>query len=223
MRAVVIGAGLAGLTTALALRKAGIEAVVFERSEDVADRQVGAGIGLPYNATRVFRRLGLLDRIVEAGAPHTGFEFRNWHGKLLASWPVRDGEVDLGIARRTLHRILIDALDPGALVLGAECTGFEQDGDGVTASFSGGRDERGDLLVGADGLYSTIRQQLGVEGERRYAGYSVWRAVERGGVPPRAGWPLPDAVGTRQALRLLPRRTARALLVRRRQRAGGRA
>ena len=179
-RVLIVGGGIAGLCAALALRDRGLDAVVFERDPDIAEQQVGAGIGMPYNATRVFRRLGLLDRVEAAGSVHSRFEFRTWDGKLLASWSAPSSESEVGISRRALHRLLIDALGDGMLTPGADCVGFSENDGGVTVSFADGTTERGDVLIGADGLHSTIRAKLGLADEVRYAGYCVWRAVVLG-------------------------------------------
>jgi 2-polyprenyl-6-methoxyphenol hydroxylase-like FAD-dependent oxidoreductase len=97
-------------------------------------------------------------------------------------WPVAElartlGAPTVGMRRADLQRILADALDPEALVLGAKFTAFTQDAEGVTAHFGDGREERADLLVGADGVNSTVRAQVLGDGGPRYAGYAGWRAI----------------------------------------------
>jgi len=177
VRAVVVGGGIAGLTAAIALHDRGVDATVYERVEDVAGSQIGAGLGLAYNATRVLRRLGLLDRIAEGGARCHRFEFRSWKGNLLSAWTVPPSEVQLGITRQALHRILVDALPAGSLVAGKTCVRFEQEPSSVSAIFEDGTSAEGDVLVGADGLRSTIRAQIRGSEPPRYAGFSVLRTV----------------------------------------------
>jgi 2-polyprenyl-6-methoxyphenol hydroxylase-like FAD-dependent oxidoreductase len=178
-RGLIVGAGIAGLTAAIALRQKGIDALVFERADDVADQQVGAGIGLPFNAMRVYRALGLRETIEASGSLHDLYEFRSWRGRLLASWGAPPGDSEVGISRKTLHRLLLDAVEADTLRAQADCTGFTQDADSVAAAFADGSVERGEFLVGADGLHSTIRGELRVPGKLRYGGYTVWRAVTR--------------------------------------------
>jgi 2-polyprenyl-6-methoxyphenol hydroxylase-like FAD-dependent oxidoreductase len=87
------------------------------------------------------------------------------------------GAPDTGISRRDLHRILVEAVGREAIEAGARCVGFVQDEDGVTARFESGREERGDVLVGADGARSAIRAQVHGAKEPRYAGYTQWQAL----------------------------------------------
>jgi 2-polyprenyl-6-methoxyphenol hydroxylase-like FAD-dependent oxidoreductase len=87
------------------------------------------------------------------------------------------GAPTVGIRRSELHRILAEAQDEGVLHLAAECTGFHQDADGVTAQFADGRTERGDFLVGADGMHSAVRLQLLGPSKPGYAGFTVGRAI----------------------------------------------
>jgi 2-polyprenyl-6-methoxyphenol hydroxylase-like FAD-dependent oxidoreductase len=100
---VIIGGGVVGLTTANALRQAGVEATVYERVDDVAASQIGAGLGLAYNATRVLRKIGLLDSVEAAGQRIDRFEFRTSKGKLLSYWTVPEGEAHVGITRKRLR------------------------------------------------------------------------------------------------------------------------
>ena len=187
----VVGAGIAGLTAAIALQRARIEAMVYERVGDVSAGQIGAGLGLAYNATDVLRDLGLLDTALERGARTTLMEFRNAKGKPLLSWAIPDGQVQIGITRRALHEILVGALEPGTLLHEKTFTGVDQDDASVTASFEDGSTAQGSLLIGADGLRSTLRDQMHGEAEPSYAGYSALRAL----VPAEeADPPLPRGV-----------------------------
>jgi 2-polyprenyl-6-methoxyphenol hydroxylase-like FAD-dependent oxidoreductase len=187
----VVGAGIAGLTAAIALQRARIEAMVYERVGNVAAGQIGAGLGLAYNATDVLRDLGLLDTALERGARTTRMEFRNAKGRPLLSWAIPEGQVQIGITRRALHEILVEALEPRTLVHDKLCTGVDQDESSVVASFEDGSTAEGSLLVGADGLRSTLRDQVHGEEEPSYAGYSVLRAL----VPAEeADPPLPHGV-----------------------------
>jgi 2-polyprenyl-6-methoxyphenol hydroxylase-like FAD-dependent oxidoreductase len=175
--ALVVGAGLAGLTTAIALRQRGIETKVFERRASVDELHTGSGLHLGYNATRALRSLGLLDRLEAVSAPATRLEASTAGGTFLGAFDAPAGERQVGVVRAALHDVLLGALDEGVLELGARFTGFEQGADGVTARFEDGRRVRGGFLVGADGIYSTVRAQLLGEAQPRYAGYTARRGV----------------------------------------------
>jgi 2-polyprenyl-6-methoxyphenol hydroxylase-like FAD-dependent oxidoreductase len=190
MAVAIVGGGVVGLTAAVALREAGLEATVYDRVDDVAAAQIGAGLGLAFNATRVLRRLGLLDRLREVGSPLERFEFRSWNGKLLSHWGVPEGEAQFGVTRKALHELLVDALPTEAVVCGKTCLGYEQDESAATALFEDGTSARSDVVVGADGLRSTTRAQTLGEEPPRYAGFSVVRCL----VPVSGDDPLPRGV-----------------------------
>jgi 2-polyprenyl-6-methoxyphenol hydroxylase-like FAD-dependent oxidoreductase len=192
-RALIVGGGIGGLATAHALVGQGIDAVVFEQVDDVRKIQLGGGFHIWTNAARALQRLGLYDRVQAIGAPLDVTEYRTASGRLLASWPVAEvarenGVLDVGVSRQDLQALLVDALGSDRIRLGARCTGYEQDGDGVRLSFADGREERGSLLVAADGLRSTIRAQIHGAHEPRYAGYTQWQSLiadEGYALPPR--------------------------------------
>lgn len=134
------------------------------------------------NGSRAVRSLGLGEQAEAIGHKVEVGQAVTWRGRLLAEWPVgelsRDlGAPVLGVSRPDLHRMFADALDEEAVVLGAECTGYAQDGDGVRVTFADGRVEKADVLIGADGLHSVIRAQMLGPEPPRYAGYTVWRAI----------------------------------------------
>jgi 2-polyprenyl-6-methoxyphenol hydroxylase-like FAD-dependent oxidoreductase len=189
MRAVIAGAGVAGLSSAIALRERGIEVAVLERASAAEEIQVGGCIHVWHNGMRGLRRIGVGERLLErAGeaAVVERAEFRTAGGRLMYGWSVRDverqvGAPTFGVRRPDLHRVLLDALGEGAVRFGETCTGFEQDGEGVKARLASGGEERGDVLIGADGLRSVLRAELPGASEPRYAGYVSWQAIARVG------------------------------------------
>jgi len=190
-RALIVGGGIGGLATAHALVSQGMDALVFEQAEDIRKIQLGGGFHIWTNAARALRRLGLYERVQAIGAPLEAVEYRTARGRLLASWPVgevarENGVVDVGVSRQDLQALLVDALGADRIRLGARCTGFTQDGDGVRLQLADGSEEHGALLIGADGLRSAIRAQLHGEHEPRYAGYTQWQSLV-----PDEGYPLP--------------------------------
>jgi len=177
---IVIGAGIGGLCTAVALQQAGIQVTVYEQAEAIG--QVGAGLTLWSNALRVLRRLNLADAVIQAGARIEEAHIRASSGRILSrSHPgqlaQQLGEPTIAIHRAELHRILLAALSPEVVHLGAACTGFNQNGQQVTVAFADGRSDQADCLIGADGLNSVIRQQIRPQINLRYAGYTAWRGV----------------------------------------------
>jgi 2-polyprenyl-6-methoxyphenol hydroxylase-like FAD-dependent oxidoreductase len=185
MKAIIVGAGVGGLTAALALRRAGIETAVFERAADVTAVQLGGGIHLWHNGMRGLERAGVADQVAALGGRAAAVEraeFSSSKGKTLASWPIAElerevGAPTVGVVRPELHRVLLAALEPGILRLGAAFVAFREDGGGVVARFEDGSEERGDVLVGADGLRSTVRSQLHGAEEPHFAGYASWQAL----------------------------------------------
>jgi 2-polyprenyl-6-methoxyphenol hydroxylase-like FAD-dependent oxidoreductase len=182
MRVLVIGAGVGGLTLTTALRRNGIEATVFEKAPELSRIQVGGGIHIWPNAIKALRQVGLGDQVEAIGMKVERVIFRSDRGKSLGHLEVgeptrRMGAQVMGTRRALLHRALADSVEEDWLVLGTELTRFEQDADGVTAHFADGRQERGDALIGADGITSVVRAQLLGEEKPRYSGYSSWIAT----------------------------------------------
>jgi 2-polyprenyl-6-methoxyphenol hydroxylase and related FAD-dependent oxidoreductases len=195
MKAIIVGAGIGGLTAAIAMRRDDVEAVVFERANDVQAVQLGGGIHLWHNGMRGLQQVGIAEQVQALGghdAVVERAEFSTAKGKLLANWPIAAlerevGAPTIGIVRPDLHRVLIGALEPSALRLGSSCIGFEERNGSVLVRFEDGHEEQGDILVGADGLRSAIRRQLhGVE-EPHFAQYASWQAfadIESDETPP---------------------------------------
>jgi 2-polyprenyl-6-methoxyphenol hydroxylase-like FAD-dependent oxidoreductase len=185
MRALVIGGGIGGVTAGCALTRAGVEAAVFEQADDPRRIYVGSGIHLWNNATRALKELGLDRRIIELAGPDAvvkHFRIYSHRGKLLSDYSLEPtaqkiGADCIGINRAELLPALAEQLKPGVLRLGAKCVGFEQDAKGVTARFADGKEERGDVLIAADGAHSPIRTQLYGPSELKYAGYTIWQGI----------------------------------------------
>lgn len=182
MRVIVVGGGLGGLAAAAGLRSAGIDAAVFEQLDHIGATLVGGGFHLWPNAVRALRELGLADAARDRGAPFEVTEFCSWRGRKLAEWPLTEisGKLDLfdvGIGRADLLDVLRGAVDQSQVTAAAKLVDFEQDADGVTARFDNGREERAEVLVGADGLRSVVRTKLLGAREPDYAGYVQWQTL----------------------------------------------
>lgn len=180
--ALVVGAGIGGLSAAVALARAGIEPRLFERSRELAP--LGAGLSLWPNAVHVLRELGAAADLEGASAIKGAGAVRSWRGAPLTHTDAtaverRFGAPTLFVHRAELVRALLDALAPIQPELGARLEAVEQDAAGVGARFEDGREARADVLVGADGVDSTVRRLVLADGAPRYAGYVAWRAIAR--------------------------------------------
>jgi 2-polyprenyl-6-methoxyphenol hydroxylase-like FAD-dependent oxidoreductase len=179
VRVIVVGAGIAGLSAAIALRKTGNEVVVLERAPRIDP--VGAGITLFANALRALDRLGAGEAVAARGAAATRSAILTWEGRELTRVPS-----DLLAGTIALHRADLQAelaAAGGGVRLGVEVTVVEQGDDAVVAVAADGREEQGDLLVGADGLSSVVRRAI-ADVPIRYAGYTAWRGVSSVPVEP---------------------------------------
>lgn len=183
MRALVAGAGIGGLAAAVALRNAGFDPLILERAGEV--REAGAGLLLGANAVAALHALGLSAAASGLGVPVTAGLLRDPSGKVLAAPRLppeseRLGADSVAVSRPELLSALLAAAGEGRVRAGARVAGFRRVEGGVAAVLAGGGEERGSLLVGADGLYSAVRGGLKASRgskEPRYAGYTAWRGV----------------------------------------------
>ena len=160
LRILVVGGGIAGLGVARALRQSGLTADVVER--EPAWSHTGAGIYLPGNAARALRVLGLESAVAERGSVITRQRFCDHHERLLADIDVATlwGDVGpcLALHRADLHEVLASHGDPVLARLGMSVRRLSQHDDTVTVEFADGTADRYDLVIGADGIHSTVRQ-----------------------------------------------------------------
>jgi len=189
MKAIVIGGGIGGLSMALSLHQAGMEARVFESVRQIG--AVGAGINLQSNAVRELDEMGLGKALAATGVATRKWSCYNKHGQLIWSEP-RGIAAGYKWPQYSIHRgqlllLLLDATKEriGAqnILTGHHLASFEQDAHGVTAHFvdrATGKPlhtERGDVLIGADGIHSAVRANFYPdEGPIHYSGEMQWRA-----------------------------------------------
>jgi 2-polyprenyl-6-methoxyphenol hydroxylase-like FAD-dependent oxidoreductase len=182
-RVLVIGGGIAGCALALFLHKAGIEAVVFEAHP--YSRGAGGGLQLATNGMNVLAELGLADALAARGTACHGMEFRDRRGRRLGRLELpSNGRSAVTVSRTVLHELLQDAARACgiAIVHGKRLVDWQEGPGSVVASFADGSSAEGDLLVGADGLQSRVRQRLLPDGPKP----AFTGLVGTGGFVPRA-------------------------------------
>ncbi len=186
--ALVVGGGIGGLSAALSLARQGLNTELFERAPEFAE--VGAGIQLSPNATRVLFALGLEAPLRAACSQAVGGEVRHWRsGRVLSRFPLGQRvQARFGFPFLQAHRAdLVEIMAAAAmkqerirLHQHALVTGFEQTASAVRLAYQQPRGEQiatGDVLIGADGLASSTRQRLFDAESPRFTGNIAWRAL----------------------------------------------
>jgi salicylate hydroxylase len=181
VRIAVIGGGYGGACAAKALSQTGADVNLYEQA--TAIREVGAGIGLRPSSMEQFRQWGIFDAIAAVSSPSDYFEILTATGEPIISepWPGID-DYDPPTKTHLIHRgdfidALIGVLPPEMVHLGHKAAGIEDHGDSATVTFANGTSVTADLVVGADGIRSTIREQLFSSQQPVFAGEHAYRVV----------------------------------------------
>ncbi len=180
-KVIVIGAGLGGLTSALALLQRGIDVDVYEQSRQL--KEVGAGIEISSNGMRVLDALGLSNLLLREQVTLSRRELRHW--RTGETWDSLDHTAasrdrHMMVHRRDVHRVLANAvrnLKPDAVRLGRKCIGVAQSEDQVEVQFNTGETTVADFVIGADGIHSKVRECLFGAAEPEFTGCVAWRGL----------------------------------------------
>ena len=185
MQIVIVGAGIGGLTAALALLQRGFDVRVLEQAPVLGE--IGAGVQISPNGVRVLASLGLMEAIDRVASQPLGKRVRLWNSG--QTWNLFDlgsqsveryGYPYLTMHRGDLHRVLVDAVKaarPDAIQLGVRVEGVRIDGSRATLLGGGGEVASADLVIGADGVHSPIRHSLFGDDKPRFSGILAWRGV----------------------------------------------
>jgi len=181
MRAIIVGGGIGGLTAAIALRQTGWSVQVIERADQFGE--VGAGVQLGPNATRVLRRLGLGEKLDEISVAPEAVRFLRWaDDAALSEWQMTELLERFGAPYYTLYRpdlieILAAAQPSEDMMLGTEVTDVTATPGGAAVSTAEGTRLEADLVLGCDGIHSTVRSRTIGDVPARFSGMCAYRAV----------------------------------------------
>jgi len=181
-RVAVVGAGLGGLVAGALLQQRGCDVTIYEQAPEFA--RLGAGINLGPNVMRILRAIGLEKPLLDTGIRPKSWVSRTWDtGKVQFDYPLRDaaeakfGAPYLLIHRGDFHEILTTGVRPGTIRFGKKLVDLDQKGDTVHLGFEDGTKAQADMLVGADGLNSRVREVLLGPEMPKYSGYVGHRAI----------------------------------------------
>jgi salicylate hydroxylase len=181
-RVLVVGGGIAGMATAIALDQAGFEPLVLEQAAEISE--IGSGISLQPNGMLVMKKLGAADYVLGTGVRVDRNEWRRLDRSeriLSESYKERavryDGTYILSMHRADLLESLARRVPRDRIRLESRLVAIEEDPDGVVATLENGEQLAADVLIGADGLRSTVRTILFGEQEARFTGFAAWRGT----------------------------------------------
>ncbi|MGB1204803.1 MAG: FAD-dependent monooxygenase [Chitinophagales bacterium] len=182
----IIGAGIGGLTTAIALEQKGIKTRIFEQAEQI--KEVGAGIILANNAMQVYEKLGLRKIIEENGNSISSMNITKPNLKPLSKFDLsyfeqKHNAKNIAIHRGRLQQILIDKLKSTEIKLNNKLTSIVKSENGYDLNFENGKQIQSSIIIGADGLNSVVRQKLFPNNSIRNANQICWRGVTKYELP----------------------------------------
>lgn len=176
---IIIGGGIAGLTSAISLKKLGFSIVVYEANKSI--KGIGAGLGLASNAIHALQYLDLDSGISKIGTKVTASHIRNSFGKTIA---IADATLvsdidnqNFAVHRADLHEYLTSHLEANEIISNKRLINITQSQEEVFVEFSDGTSDTAEFLIASDGVGSIVRQKLLPLSKPRYAGYTCWRAI----------------------------------------------
>lgn len=181
LKVIIIGAGIGGLTTGIALRQLGYQVEIYDKVSEL--RPAGAAISLWSNGVKVLNRLGLGTAIARIGGQMDRMEYRSHQDELLSAIDLEPlvqtvGQRPYPVSRTDLQQLLLEAFGSEAVRLQSKCIAVEETDRGVTAIFADGHRTTGDVLVAADGIHSVLREYVvGTAVNPRYADYVNWNGL----------------------------------------------
>jgi FAD-dependent urate hydroxylase len=208
LKVVIVGAGMGGLSAAIALRQAGHDVHVYERAPELAP--IGAAISIWPNGMKVLHALGVGPDVERVGGDMRTMSYSDVAGRLLTRLELsalynQVHQAAFPIARAELQRLLLSAAGPGSVTLGVGCDGYRESEEGVEVQLSTGETVHADLLVAANGTHSLLRNTVaGKLIPRRYCGYVNWNGRVK--IAPELGNPQEWAqyVGQNKRVSLMP-------------------
>jgi salicylate hydroxylase len=187
LRVAVVGGGIGGVAAAVALLRRGMDVRLYEQAPALTE--VGAGVAIQPNGVRVLERLGLGNELVRFGARWVDPQFRRSDGTYAAAmWPPDlASKIEFyGMHRADLLAMFVSLLPPEIVNTGHRCVGFEQDDDEATVVFANGMCATADVVVGADGIHSSLQQYVTTPSAPLYSGSIAYRGV----IPAKSvSWP----------------------------------
>jgi salicylate hydroxylase len=185
LRVAVVGGGIGGLSTAVALRATGADVHVFEQAHQLSE--VGAGLGLQPNGQRVLVRLGLGPEINRIGSRLKGFRICGPDGSVVSEETYPAGVTQLGVHRSDMVAVLAAALPPGVVHTGHRCVRLSQHNEFAVVSFDNGVSVKADVVIAADGIHSVLQRYVIDATVPVFSGTVAYRGL----IPasPLQGWP----------------------------------
>jgi len=187
MKVAIIGAGIGGLTTAIALNQAGIQFEIYEAAPEL--KPVGAGIVMASNAMQIFQRMGIEKRIMEAGLEIVEAYGVDQNFKVISGLAIKDkvttryGVGSYAFHRGRLQQALLSELVSAKINLNKRLASIIQQAQQVELKFEDGSTAEADLVIGADGIKSVVRKNIFGEMPLRYSGQTCWRGMANFSLP----------------------------------------
>ncbi|MDT5103726.1 MAG: hypothetical protein QOI25_1239, partial [Mycobacterium sp.] len=185
LRVAIIGGGIGGLATAVALHQIGAQVRVYEQARELGD--VGAGVALHRNSQRVLDRLGLREDVGRCGALLSEFNFFTQRGAVVSRETYDPEARQLGLHRADLVAVLAAALPTGVVHTGHRCVQFSQHDGSASVTFDNGVSTSADVVVAADGIHSGLQRYVVESTDPVFSGVVAYRGLIPAARLP--GWP----------------------------------